>query len=190
MRGAATTSEMISSNQHARQCDSHDHHRGLRTVSILEASKGVLVLLVAFGFAEVIHLHIDLEDAAQNLINLLQLDPDRRISHALMHAAGKMMDTNVLTVLALALAYSSLRFVESYGLWRQRIWAEWLAIISGAIYLPLELYNLVRRPSIAHWVILLVNIAIVLYIAWVRWDEIKGRRQGRVPAARLARDGD
>ena len=159
-------------------------------MAILEASKGVLVLLVAFGFAEVMHLHIDLEDAAQNLLNFLQIDPDLRISHALVHAAGKMMDTNVLTVLAIALVYSSLRFLESYGLWRQRVWAEWLAIISGAIYLPLELYNLIRRPSIAHWVILLVNIAIVVYIAWVRWDEIKARQQVRVPSAQLARDGD
>jgi uncharacterized membrane protein (DUF2068 family) len=159
-------------------------------VAILEASKGVLVLLVAFGFAEVIHLHIDLEDAAQNLLNFLQIDPDLRISHALMHAAGKMMDTNVLTVLAIALVYSSLRFLESYGLWRQRVWAEWLAIISGGIYLPLELYNLIRRPSIAHWVILLINIAIVVYIAWVRWDEIKSHQRGPVSSTRLARNGD
>ena len=159
-------------------------------MSILEASKGVLVLLVAFGFAEIIHLHIDLEDAAQNLLNFLQIDPDLKISHALMHAAGRMMNANLIAVLGIALVYSSLRFIESYGLWRQRVWAEWLAIISGAIYLPLELYNLIRRPSIAHWVILLINIVIVVYIAWVRWDEIKERGRGPVPSARLARDGD
>ena len=170
----------------ASQCEDHGHRRGLRTVSLLEASKGVLVLLVAFGFAEIIHLHIDLEDTAQNLLTFLQIDPDRRISHALLHAAGRMMDADLLTVLAIALVYSSLRFVESYGLWRQRVWAEWLAIVSGAIYLPFELYNLIRRPSIMHWVVLLINIAIVVYIAWVRWDEIKARRQGQVPSAQLA----
>jgi uncharacterized membrane protein (DUF2068 family) len=159
-------------------------------VSLLEASKGVLVLLVAFGFAEIIHLHIDLEDAAQNLLIFLQIDPDRRISHALMHAAGRMMDANLLTVLAIAVVYSGLRFIESYGLWRQRVWAEWLAIVSGAIYLPLELYNLIRRPSLVHWVVLLINIVIVVYIAWVRWDEVKGRQRGPVSPARLARDGD
>src|SRR5664279_417060 len=168
---------MSRTHQNAGQCEDHDHHRGLRTVAILEASKGVLVLLAAFGFAEIIHLHIDLEDAARNLLNLLQIDPGRRISHALMHVADRMMDANLLAVLAIALVYSSLRFVESYGLWRQRVWAEWLAIVSGAIYLPLELYNLIRRPSIAHWVVLLINIAIVVYIAWVRWDEIKSHQR-------------
>src|ERR1035441_9035613 len=91
-----TTSDMSRTHQDARQCDHHDHRKGLRTVSILEAAKGVLVLLVAFGFAEIIHLHIDLEDAAQNLLTFLQIDPDRRISHALMHAAGRMMDANLI----------------------------------------------------------------------------------------------
>ena len=181
---------MSSAHQHAGQCKDHDHRRGLRTVAILEASKGVLVLLVAFGFAEIIHLHIDLEDAAQNLLYFLQIDPDRRISHALMHAAGRMMDADLLTVLAIAFVYSSLRFVESYGLWRQRVWAEWLAIVSGAIYLPLELYNLIRRPSIVHWVILLINIAIVVYIAWVRWDEVKGRGSRHPVSARFGEHGD
>ena len=100
------------------------------------------------------------------------------------------MDANLITVLTIALLYSSLRFIESYGLWRQRVWAEWLAIVSGAIYLPLELYNLISRPSAFHWVILLINIAIVVYIAWVRWDEIKSRQRGPVLATRLARDGD
>jgi uncharacterized membrane protein (DUF2068 family) len=68
------------------------------------------------------------------------------------------------------------------------VWAEWLAIVSGAIYLPFELYNLIRRPSAFHWVILLINIAIVVYIAWVRWDEIKSRQRRPVSAVRLARD--
>ena len=74
-RRAAETSEMRNSHSVVIKAGHHDHHRGLRTVSILEASKGVLVLLVAFGFAEIIHLHIDLEDAAQNLLYFLHVDP-------------------------------------------------------------------------------------------------------------------
>jgi len=167
-----------------------DHHRGLRTVATLEATKGILVLLAAFGFAEIVHRNIDLEDAAQNLLYILHVDPDRRLSHALMHAAGRMMDANLVTVLAIAFIYSCLRFIESYGLWRQRVWAEWLAIISGAIYLPYELYSLIRRPTMVHWVILLINICVVVYIAWVRWDEVRGAHRRRVPAGRLAEHGD
>lgn len=173
-----------------RKPSRRDHHRGLRTVSILEATKGVLVLLTAFGFAEIIRHNIDLEDAAQNLLYFLHVDPDRRLSHAVMHAAGRMMDTDLLTVLAIACVYSSLRFIESYGLWRQRVWAEWLAIVSGAVYLPFELYKLIERPNIIHWAILLINIAVVVYIAWVRWDEVKGRTNRHPASARFVEHGD
>ena len=180
----------MSSRHITIRAEEHDHRKGLRTVAILEATKGVLVLLAAFGFAEVLLRHVDLEDAAQNLLYFWHIDPDRRISHALMHLAGRMMDTNLVTVLAIAGVYSSLRFIESYGLWRQRVWAEWLAIVSGAVYLPFELYNLIRRPTTAHWVILLVNIGVVLYIAWVRWDDVRGRTRRHIPAARFVEHGD
>lgn len=158
------------------------HKKGLRTVATIEFVKGVLVTLAALGFVEVIRSNIDLEDAAQNLLYFLHIDPDRHISQAFVDAAGRMMDANIATVLAIAFVYSGLRFIEAYGLWRQRVWAEWLAIVSGAIYLPFELYNLVRRPSTMHWVILLINIVVVLYIAWVRWDDVTSHRPSAVSA--------
>jgi uncharacterized membrane protein (DUF2068 family) len=163
------------------------HKKGLRTVATIEFLKGVLAIAAALGFVEIIRLNIDLEDAAQNFLSLLHIDPARRLSQAFVDFAGKMMDADLVTVLAIAFVYSSLRFVEAYGLWRQRVWAEWLAIISGAVYLPFEVYNLVRRPSAAHWVILLVNIAVVVYIAWVRCDDINAHG---APAVRFVEDGD
>lgn len=168
---------------------SSGHKKGLRTVASIEFVKGVLVLAATFGFVEVIHREIDLEDAAQNLLYFLHIDPDRHISQAFIDAAGRMMDANLATVLAIAFVYSSLRFIEAYGLWRARVWAEWLAIVSGAVYLPFELYNLIRHPTPVHWAILLINIVVVLYIAWVRWDEVSARRTGTVPV-RFAEDGD
>lgn len=163
------------------------HKQGLRTVAVLEAIKGMLAIAASFVFLELIRKDVDLEDVAQNLLYYLHIDPDRRLSQAFVHAASKVMDANVTLVLVIAFIYASGRFIESYGLWRQRVWAEWLAIISGAVYLPFELYKLIRHPNWIHWTILLVNIAVVLYIAWVRWDEITAARATRV---RLAEEGD
>lgn len=162
------------------QCDlinatSKSHRGGLRAVAALEFIKGVLVMAASLGLVEIIRKDIDLEDAAQNLLYFLHIDPDRRLSQAFVNMAGRVMDANIATVLAIATVYSTLRFIEAYGLWRARVWAEWLAIVSGAIYLPFELYNLIRRPTPGHWIILLINVAVVIYIAWVRWDEIHAR---------------
>lgn len=163
------------------------HKKGLRAVAVLEAIKGLLAIAASFVFLELVRKDVDLEDVAQNLLYYLHIDPDRRLSHMFVHAAGKVMDANVTLVLTIAFIYAAGRLIEGYGLWRQRVWAEWLAIISGAVYLPFELYKLIRHPNWIHWTILLVNIVVVLYIGWVRWDEISAHRAARV---RLAENGD
>jgi uncharacterized membrane protein (DUF2068 family) len=160
-------------NRTAQSLEAYSHRRGLRTVAVFEAFKGMLALVAAFGFIIVLRRDVDLEIVAENLLYFLHIDPDRRLSQAFLNAAGKMMDTKIETILAIAVAYAILRFAEGYGLWLQRAWAEWLAIISGCIYLPFEIYRLIREPNELHWVILGINIVVVLYIGWVRWSEIK-----------------
>ena len=157
---------------------------------MVEAVKGVLALGAGFAFVEILRHDVDLEEAALNILYFLHIDPDRRIAHALLHAAGRMSEVSVVNVILIVLLYSGLRFLESYGLWRQRIWAEWLAIVSGAIYLPFEVRALIRHPTAIHWAVLLINIVIVLYIAYVRWEDIQQKRRGRAPRGRLAENGD
>ena len=48
----------------------------------------------------------------------------------------------------LAFAYSVLRFAEAYGLWKERTWAEWLAFVSGTLFLPLEIHGLMRGITV------------------------------------------
>jgi uncharacterized membrane protein (DUF2068 family) len=56
--------------------------------------------------------------------------------------------------------------VEAYGLWYARAWAEWIALISGAIYLPFEIYKVIHRQNLFHVSVLLINVAIVLYMVY------------------------
>lgn len=177
-------------NSHTAGITHPDHHRGLRTVAIIEAVKGVVVLIIGLAFVEVLRHDIDLEGAALNLLYRLNIGPDRRIAHAFLHLAERIGDANIYNVAAIVVLYSCLRFLESYGLWRQRIWAEWLAIVSGAIYLPFELRALIRHPTAIHWAVLLINIVIVAYIAWVRWEDIQQRRRREMETTRFVEDGD
>ncbi len=174
-------------NSHTSGAVHPDHHRGLRTVATIEAVKGVVALAAGIAFVEILRHDVDLEEAALNLLYLLHIDPERRIAHALLHAAERMSEASVVNVIVIVMLYSGLRFLESYGLWRQRVWAEWLAIVSGAVYLPFEMRALIRHPTPVHWTVLLINILIVLYIGWVRWDEIGQRR--RASHGECAQDG-
>jgi uncharacterized membrane protein (DUF2068 family) len=152
------------------------HLKGLRTVAMVEALKGVLVLLVAFALISLLRHDVDLQDAAMNVLDFLHIDPDRRLAGMFIDAAGKVMDWNVIFVGIGAFAYSALRFIESYGLWCERVWAEWLAIISGSLYIPMEVRELLIRATPMRWALLIINLIVVAYIAWVRYDEHMARK--------------
>ncbi len=143
---------------------------------MFEALKGVVALLVAYAFIHMIHKDVDFGDVAERILRFLHIGLHHHLAQQFMSAAGKLSDAHIATVLGLAIVYATLRFVEGYGLWKQRAWAEWLAIASGCLYIPIEIQRLVRHPNEFHWSILIINILVVLYIAWVRWDEIKAAR--------------
>jgi uncharacterized membrane protein (DUF2068 family) len=66
----------------------------------------------------------------------------------------------VLLALGAAL-YAAVRFVEAWGLWRERHWAEWFAALSGGIYLPLEVMELLRRATWQGALTFAINLLIV-----------------------------
>jgi uncharacterized membrane protein (DUF2068 family) len=150
---------------------------GLRTVALFEALKGVVALLGAFVFIRMIRHDVDFGEAAEHILFRFHINPSHhRWSQQVLHAADKISEANIAMILGLAIGYATLRAVEGYGLWKARAWAEWLAIISGCLYLPFEVYEVIRHPNELHWIVLGINIVVVLYIGWVRWDEIKASR--------------
>jgi uncharacterized membrane protein (DUF2068 family) len=149
----------------------------------VEFLKGLVVLLAGFGVLSLVHR--DAWDVAENLLEWLHISPDTHYAQIFLDLANQVTDAKLWTVAIVALAYSTLRFFEAYGLWRERAWAEWLALISGAIYLPFEVFELARRPDWVRLVILLVNLAVVLYMVFLRSQE-RGRMESSFPTAESA----
>jgi len=141
---------------------------GVRAVAFFEALKGVLVLVAGFGLLALVHR--DLEDLAERLVRHSHLNPASHYTRVFIEAAARTSDARLRTLAALAFAYSCVRFGEAYGLWKMRAWAEWFAIISGCIYLPVELYELVERPTLIKAGVLVVNAFIVAYLLYVRFS--------------------
>jgi len=64
--------------------------------------------------------------------------------------------------------YAILEGTEAVGLWRGRRWAEYLTFIATALLLPLEIYEIVHRPTVLKGVTLAINLAVVLYLVWAK----------------------
>src|ERR1700747_2725965 len=151
----------------SRAHDSHTRQlRALRAVASVEFVKGLLVLLAGFGVLSLVHR--DAWDEAERFLEWLHISPEAHYAQVFLNLADQVTDAKLWGVAILALGYSALRFAESYGLWRERAWAEWLALISGAIYLPFEIFELARRPDWIRLAIFLINLAVVLYMAYLR----------------------
>jgi uncharacterized membrane protein (DUF2068 family) len=138
----------------------------VRSVAIFEASKGVIVLLLGLGLLRLVHK--DLDDVAEQIIRFLHASPGGHLSDLFIAAAHKANDKSLWAVAAGALVYALVRFAEAYGLWYEREWAEWFALLSGAMYLPWEVLSIIRHSIPLKWVVLILNVLIVLYMLMLR----------------------
>ncbi len=138
------------------------HGRGLRLVAAFEAAKGGIVLIVGLGLLRL--LHKDAQAAAEHLVHHLRLNPASHYPRIFIDAVAKLDDARLWLLAAFALLYAVFRFVEAYGLWRMRRWAEWVALLSGGIYMPFELFELLQRVTWLRASALLANVLIVVYL--------------------------
>ncbi len=68
---------------------------------------------------------------------------------------------------AVALALWCLLYaVEGIGLWRERTWAELLVIVETASFLPIEIWDLVKKFHLLSLGTLIVNLAVLLYVVY------------------------
>jgi len=150
------------------QVETADHHHTLhvlRGIASFEMTKGMVVLFAGFGVLFLVG-H-DPWDVGYGLLHILHISPDHHFAQKFLDWADTLTDSKLWAIAGGALAYSVLRFVEAYGLWYARAWAEWIALVSGMIYLPFEIYKLIHRQSLFHISVLAINVAIVLYMAYL-----------------------
>jgi uncharacterized membrane protein (DUF2068 family) len=137
--------------------------QALRSVAMFEFAKGVLAI------AAVAALHwLDPGDLAGTFLRVLHVSPDHHFAHFILSLADRLSNIKFWHLALGVSCYSGLRFAEAVGLWRARAWAEWVALVSGAIYLPLEVGAILRHPTIFHAAVLVINVAIVIFMFYLR----------------------
>ena len=148
--------------------------RARKLIAVFEAVKGVAALAACAGLLSL--LHHDLHSIALHLIGDFDLGILWRHSDSLLNAVDRLAQINRLHVLLFGLGYFALRGGEAWGLWHDRPWGSWLAIIAGGVYLPFELEHVWHRPG---WISISVaglNLALIVYLIWAWNRERKQRR--------------
>ena len=106
----------------------------------------------------------DLRHLAVELVGRLHLNAGKRYPNVFSRILEDTSNAQLWLIGCLVVVYALVRFVEAYGLWRARRWAEWLAALSGAVYVPFELYELSRGVSWIKLAALAANLAVVAFM--------------------------
>jgi uncharacterized membrane protein (DUF2068 family) len=136
----------------------------MRAIAIFEGAKGAVVLLAGMGVLA--FLHRDLQVVADHIVHHLHLDPASRYPRIFLDAAAATSDARILGLAAGAAAYSLVRFIEAYGLWFARPWAELFAAASGAIYMPFEVMSWMRHHGWHSALAFALNVAVVTFMIY------------------------
>ena len=154
--------------------------RVLRAVATFEFCKGVFVVLM--GLCAIALVHKDLWLYAESLLVRLHINTDRRSAQLFLDFADSITDARLWAAARIAFAYAALRFTEAYGLWKGFTWAEWLALVAGALLLPMEVRELMRGITLFRCALFVGNAAVVLYMFYV----IRANHRERQAAAKGA----
>jgi uncharacterized membrane protein (DUF2068 family) len=148
---------------HARQSgQTMVARRALRIIAGFEALKGLAALAAAIGLLDL--LHHDLRHLALLLIGRFGLHPEGHFALMLLHDADWLQHANLHLLALLVPAYIALRLTEAYGLWMGCAWGEWLAALSGGLYIPFEVSHLLSHFSWLALAVLGSNTAVVLFL--------------------------
>lgn len=137
---------------------------GIRAIAVYEAAKGALVLLAGFGLLGL--LHRDVQAIAERLVRFSHLNPAAKYPRIFIDAADRVTDAQLWMLAGGAAAYALVRGFEAYGLWKGRAWAEWLALVAGGLYVPVEYYHVWHRFTWVRLAILGTNLGVVAVMAY------------------------
>jgi uncharacterized membrane protein (DUF2068 family) len=141
----------------------------------LEKAVSTLALIVGSWFAFVLRGHPGRNPVDVAVRLLLRGDSHNTFIYWLTrHVPYVSPDRAELFGIGLAI-WAALFAAETVGVWQQARWGALLVIAETAAFLPLQVWNMARRPHPFEFVSMPVNLAILGYLVYAY------RKEGREP---------
>ncbi len=142
--------------------NTHEGSTTLLLIALFKLAKGLALILVGFGALKL--LHQDVGDTINHWVSVFRVDPDNRFIHGLLTRLLQVSPKQLKAVSLGTFFYAGLLLTEGTGLLLRKHWAEYFTIITTGVFIPLELYEIARHVSVSKILVLIVNVAIVVYL--------------------------
>lgn len=141
-----------------------EKHEGfLKFIIIEKLVLGIICLLLSVGALSLINQ--DMGEIANKIVVLFNLDMDNHYAEAIIKRLGVIGNGTIIGIGTGMFFFASLNLTESYGLYKRRRWAEWLTVIATSSFIPFEVYEVIQAQTLLRIGALVLNIAIVYYLA-------------------------
>jgi len=144
-----------------------EHDAFIKVIIVERIVKAIVLIAVAIGLLVAGRKGwlSEWSDYAQDQLNLAA--GHGLIVQLLLRVLVLIGNFSHLNVLAIgAIAYALLEGTEGVGLAMRRRWAEYLTVIATGILIPYEAYEVIRHVTLFKVGALLLNLAVVGYLAY------------------------
>lgn len=142
--------------------NAESHSRGLLLIAVFKLFKALTLLAVGIGALNL--MHKDVAAQLERWVELFRGDPHNQYIHWVLEKLS-ILDARKLEELSVGtFFYSALFLTEGIGLALRKRWAEYFTIVSTSLFIPLEVYELAKRVTLAKGILLLANAGIVVYL--------------------------
>lgn len=137
----------------------------LRFIAVTKLVKALLVVVIGLGAFRLINK--DLEESARNLTMHLRIDPENHYARLLFEKVAKIDSSRLRHYGVVSFFFAAELFTEGVGLWLNQNWAKYMVIGGTGFFIPFEAYSCIQRFDWERLLLLIVNVAIVIYVAVV-----------------------
>src|SRR6202049_4892334 len=137
--------------------------RGLLVIAAFKLLKGLALLAVGIGAHTLIDK--DLVAILEHWVNVFRVDPNNHYLHSLLERCTDLSPQKLQELSIGTFFYAALLLTEGTGLALGKRWAEYFTIIATSSFIPLELYEIFKHATWMKVLLLLINVAVVAYLA-------------------------
>jgi uncharacterized membrane protein (DUF2068 family) len=149
--------------------------RWIMAIGIWKLVEGALFIILGIGALKL--LHKDLVDVVTRFIIDLGRDPEGHFASLILDKVA-LIDPHRMRQISLAIfAGAGLHLLEGVGLVLRKVWAEYVTLILTASFLPWELFEIIRHVTWLRIVLMLLNIAVVVYLVFYVQMSVRKRKE-------------
>jgi uncharacterized membrane protein (DUF2068 family) len=153
---------------------------GIRIIAGAKIFKGIVFSFLTLGVFDLAHR--DVSALAIHLVHLLRISPENRYVELLLEKIGLIDPPQIRRIGEFSGLYAAVELVEGLGLWFGAVWAEFVVVTSTGIFIPEECLSLFRHFTWFRLSILVINTAILIYVARVVWKRYLIRKATKAAA--------